>query len=233
MKLSNLIVDSFIQKFSEQENFCAFSLPFIFKNGTPAILNAFRHPNGIIELTDNGLNIQSFSESIGSADFNVIEKAREFASGFKNIHILDQALTATTTEDELTFDLLDYSDVIKMMIEFQPKPKSDHVTKILDQLRIILERRFGNLEVSPEVQGRSGGKYKFNFGSNNHMIDFARVDKRRTNDLLRKYVDTQNHDNRLDFMVILDDLENDKYKSEQAVLADFALVKPLSQMLYT
>lgn len=232
MKLSNLIVDSFIQKFSEQENFCAFSLPFIFKNGSPAILNAFRHPNGTIELTDNGLNIQAFDDSIGIAGFNVVEKAREFTSNFPNIHILDQALTATTTEEDLTFDLLDYSDVIRMMIEFQPKPKSDHVSKILDQLRIVLEKRFDNLEVSPEVQGRSGGKYKFNFGSNNHMIDFAKVDKRRTNDLLRKYVDTQNHNSDLDFMVILDDLENDKYKSEQVVLADFALVKPLSQMLH-
>src|SRR5690606_1141545 len=114
MKLSNLIVDSFIQKFSEQENFCAFSLPFIFKNGSPAILNAFRHPNGTIELTDNGLNIQAFDDSIGIAGFNVVEKAREFTSNFPNIHILDQALTATTTEEDLTFDLLDYSDVIRM-----------------------------------------------------------------------------------------------------------------------
>lgn len=232
MKLSNLIVDSFIQKFSEQENFCAFSLPFVFKNGSPAILNAFRHPNGAIELTDNGLNIQAFADSIGFSNFDVIEKAREFTSSYSNIHILDQALTVITNENELTFDLLDYNDVIKMMIEFEPKPKSDHATKILDQLRIILEKRFSNLEMSPEVQGRSGGKYKFNFGSNNHLIDFARVDKRKTNDLLRKYVDTHNYNSDLDFMVILDDLENDKYKSEQAVLADFALVKPLSQMLH-
>lgn len=232
MKLSNLIVDSFIQKFSEKENFCAFSLPFVFKNGSPAILNAFRHPNGTLELTDNGLNIQAFANSVGVVDFNAIEKAREFTSNFPNIQVLDQALITMTTDEDLTFDLLDYNDVIRMMIEFQPKPKSDHVTKILDQLRVILEKRFSNLEVSPEVEGRSGGKYKFNFGSNNHMIDFARVDKRKTNDLLRKYVDTQNHNRDLDFMVILDDLENDKYKSEQVVLADFAVVKPLSQMLY-
>ena len=232
MKLSNLIVDSFIQKFSEKENFCAFSLPFFFKNGSPAILNAFRHPNGTIELTDNGLNIQAFANSVGVVDFNAIEKAREFTSNFPNIQVLDQALITMTTDEDLTFDLLDYNDVIRMMIEFQPKPKSDHVTKILDQLRVILEKRFSNLEVSPEVEGRSGGKYKFNFGSNNHMIDFARVDKRKTNDLLRKYIDTQNNNRDLDFMVILDDLENDKYKSEQVVLADFAVVKPLSQMLY-
>ncbi|MEX5380563.1 hypothetical protein [Acinetobacter towneri] len=232
MKLSNLIVDSFIQKFSEKENFCAFSLPFVFKNGSPAILNAFRHPNGTIELTDNGLNIQAFANSVGVVDFNAIEKAREFTSNFPNIQVLDQALITMTTDEDLTFDLLDYNDVIRMMIEFQPKPKSDHVTKILDQLRVILEKRFSNLEVSPEVEGRSGGKYKFNFGSNNHMIDFARVDKRKTNDLLRKYIDTQNNNRDLDFMVILDDLENDKYKSEQVVLADFAVVKPLSQMLY-
>lgn len=233
MKLSRLIVDSFIQKFSEQENFCAFSLPLIFKNGSPAILNAFRHPNGTIELTDNGLNSKSFADSIGVCDFNVSEKIREFTSSYPNISLLDGALVSRTSEDELTFDLLDYSDVIRMMTEYQPKPKSDHVTKILDQLRVILEKSFANLEVSPEVQGRSGGKYKFSFGSANHMIDFARVDKRKTNDLLRKYVDTQNYDNSLDFMVILDDLENDKYKSEQLVLSDFAIVRPLSSMLYS
>lgn len=232
MKLSNLIVDSFIQKFSEQENFCAFSLPFIFKNGSPAILNAFRHPNGNIELTDNGLIIQAFSDSIGISDFEVIDKTREFAANFSNIHVIDHSLVSTTTEDELTFDLLDYSDVIRMMVDFQPKQKSDQVTKILDQLRIILEKKFNNLEVNPELQGRSGGKYKFNFGSENHMIDFAKVDKRKTNDLLRKYIDTQNFNHDLDFTVILDDLENDKYKSEQSVLAEFATVKPLSKMLY-
>ena len=32
-------------------------------------------------------------------------------------------------------------------------------------------------------------------------------------------------------MVILDDLENDKYKSEQRILSDFAQVKPLSKIL--
>ncbi|MGQ1456237.1 hypothetical protein ACT4ZD_03735 [Acinetobacter baumannii] len=232
MKLSNLIVDSFIQKFSEQENFCAFSLPFIFKNGSPAILNAFRHPNGSIELTDNGINIQSFSQSIALTDFDVINKAREFASNFENIHIRDNALVSITNETNLAFDLMDYNDVIKMMIEFQPKQKSDQIDKILDQLRIILEKRFDHLKINPEVQGRSGGKYKFSFGSDNHMIDFSRVDKRKTNDLLRKYVDTQNLNNKLDFLVILDDLESDKYKSERSVLADFATVKPLSEMLY-
>ncbi|WP_404798932.1 DUF1829 domain-containing protein [Acinetobacter thermotolerans] len=85
--------------------------------------------------------------------------------------------------------------------------------------------------MNPEIQGRSGGKYKFNFGSNNQLIDFSEVNKRKTNELLRKYVDTQNLNNDLNFMVILNDLENDKYKSEQSILAEYAVVKPLTSML--
>lgn len=233
MNLSNLIVDSFIQKFSEEDNFCAFSLPLVFKNGTPAILNAHKHPNGDIELTDNGLNIYTFRESIGIFNFDAIEKTREFASNFQNIRVVDQSLISVSNVDHLAFDLMDYSDVIRQMINFNPKHKSNDMTKILEQLRIVLEQRFNSLIINPEVKGRSGGKYKFDFGSDNQLIDFSKVDKRKTNDLLRKYVDTQNLNNELKFLVILDDLENDKYKSEQNVLSDFATVKPLTTMLYS
>ncbi|WP_347473553.1 hypothetical protein ABEF86_16810 (plasmid) [Acinetobacter thermotolerans] len=231
MNLSNLIVDSFIQKFSEKENFCAFNLPYIFKNGTPAILNAFKHPNGEIELTDNGLNLQAFAESVGRVDFDIISKAREFTQHYPNILIRDGALLSMTTEEDLTFDLLDYGEVLRKMIEYQPKQRSEHVEQILNQLRTILEKSFKHLDINPEIQGRSGGKYKFNFGSNNQLIDFSEVNKRKTNELLRKYVDTQNLNNDLNFMVILNDLENDKYKSEQSILAEYAVVKPLTSML--
>lgn len=233
MNLSNLIIDSFIQKFSDEGNFCAFSLPLVFKNGSPAILNAIRHPNGNIELTDNGLNIQSFRDTIGLYQFDAIGKVREFASDFENISIIDQSLISLSDESSLTYDLMDYCDLIRQMILYNPKQKSDYVTKILDQLRIVLEQKFSDLAVSPEIKGRSGGKYRFDFGSGNQLIDFSKVNKRKTNDLLRKYVDTQNLNNDLQFLVILDDLENDKYKSEQTVLSDFAVVKPLSTMLHS
>ena len=136
MNLSNLIVDSFIQKFSEEDNFCAFSLPLVFKNGTPAILNAHKHPNGDIELTDNGLNIYTFRESIGIFNFDAIEKTREFASNFQNIRVVDQSLISVSNVDHLAFDLMDYSDVIRQMINFNPKHKSNDMTKILEQLTV-------------------------------------------------------------------------------------------------
>jgi hypothetical protein len=233
MNLSNLIVDSFIQKFSDEGNFCAFSLPLVFKNGSPAILNAYKHPNGKIELTDNGLNISSFRDSVGVYDFDAIGKAREFALDLPNINVIDQAILSNSNEQDLVFDLMDYCELIRQMIQFNPRQKSDYVTRILEQLRVILEQKFNSLTINPEVKGRSGGKYKFDFGSGNQMIDFSKVNKRKTNDLLRKYVDTQNLNNDLQFFVILDDLENDKYKSEQTVLSDFATVRPLSNMLYS
>ena len=233
MNLSSLIVDSYIQKFYEAENFCSFSLPHIFKNGTPAILNASRRPNGDIELTDNGLNIQAFSESIAICDFNAIDKVKELSQDFKNIHVIDQALVSTSTDSELIFDLLDYADVLRKMIDFNPKSKSKHVTEVLSKLRLVLERDHVGLEVNPRVAGRSGEKYKFSFGYENHLIDFSEINKNKTNHLLRKYIDTQTLNNDLKFMVILDDLENDKYKSEQRILSDFAQVKPLSRVLYS
>ena len=165
--------------------------------------------------------------------FDAIGKVREFASDFENISIIDQSLISLSDESSLTYDLMDYCDLIRQMILYNPKQKSDYVTKILDQLRIVLEQKFSDLAVSPEIKGRSGGKYRFDFGSGNQLIDFSKVNKRKTNDLLRKYVDTQNLNNDLQFLVILDDLENDKYKSEQTVLSDFAVVKPLSTMLHS
>lgn len=233
MNLSNLIVDSFIQKFSEEDNFCAFSLPLVFKNGTPAILNAHKHPNGNIELTDNGLNISAFRDSVGMFEFDALEKTREFSLEFSNISVMDRSIISLSNNENLIFDLMDYSDLIRQMIHFTPRQKSDQVTRILEQLRIVLTQRFDTLMLNPEIKGRSGGKYKFDFGVHNQMIDYSRVDKRKTNDLLRKYIDTQNLNNDLKFLVILDDLESDKYKSEQSVLADFATVKPLSKMLYS
>lgn len=231
MNLSSLIVDSYIQKFYETENFCSFSLPHIFKNGTPAILNASRRPNGNIELTDNGLNIQAFSESIALNDFNAIDKVREFSKDFKNIQVVDRSLVAVSSDSELIFDLLDYSDILRKMIDFNPKYKSNNIEVLLSKLRVILEREYVGLEVNPRIAGRSGERYKFSFGSENKLIDFSEVNKNKTNHLLRKYVDTQTLNNELKFMVILDDLENDKYKSEQRILSDFAQVKPLSKIL--
>lgn len=233
MNLSNLIIDSFIQKFSDEGNFCAFSLPMVFKNGSPAIINAYKHPNGEIEITDNGLNLRSFSDSIALYSFDAVAKTREFALEFPNISVVDQSIISISTEDSLAYDLMDYSDVLRQMIAFNPRHKSDHISKILEQLRVVLEQRFSALTINTEVQGRSGGKYRFDFSSGNQMIDFSKVDKRKTNDLLRKYVDTQNLNNELKYIVILDDLENDKYKSEQSVLSDFATVKPLSTMLHS
>ncbi|MFW1968138.1 MULTISPECIES: hypothetical protein [Acinetobacter] len=231
MNLSSLIIDSYIQKFYETENFCSFSLPHIFKNGTPAILNASRRPNGNIELTDNGMNIQAFSDSIIFNDFNAIDKVKEFTQEFKNIQVVDQALVGISNDSDLIFDLLDYSDILRKMIDFNPKHKSNNIDVLLSKLRIILEKEYASLEVNPRILGRSGEKYKFSFGSENKLIDFSEVNKNKTNHLLRKYIDTQTLNSELKFMVILDDLENDKYKSEQRILSDFAQVKPLSKIL--
>ena len=103
--------------------------------------------------------------------------------------------------------------------------------EILDSIRNILEKKFSSLEVNPKLIGRSGEKYPFNFSHNNTFIDYIQADKSKTNNQLRKMIDTQYLNDKVVFNIIIDDLESDKYKSEQVILSDYAVVQPLSKFL--
>ncbi|MDC4867352.1 hypothetical protein NQ914_09255, partial [Acinetobacter baumannii] len=105
------------------------------------------------------------------------------------------------------------------------------IDKILDSIREVLEKRFQSIEVSPKLIGRSGEKYGFNFSHDNTFIDYIQADKSKTNTQLRKMIDTQNLNRDVIFNIIIDDLENDKYKSEQMILSEYAVVQRLSKFL--
>lgn len=229
MNLAQLIIDSYISVY-ENNNAYAFSLPHIFDDGTPAMLHAHKDTKGKIILTDSGLNIQTFAQNFYLNQEQAIEKVRTLAQHFKQIKVQDGAILITTTVEQLSFDLLDYQDLIQNMIHFKPKAPRNY-NDILQRLEIILSQQLQNLVRNPQLVGRSGGKYHFSFGSGLSMIDFSQVDKNKTNTLLRKYLDVQHIYDDLDITVILNDLENDKYKSEQIILSDFATVKPLSKLL--
>lgn len=231
MKLSNLVIDSFIQKFSESDNFCGFTLPFIFANGSPAVVHAQYDTKGKILLSDYGSNIDNFANSIASIDFNAEEKVKELVKPYRQLFVKDGALQAETYKEELDFVLIDYAEVIKCMIDYKYKEKSHHLDSILATIKAKLEQKYPDLMVNPEMCGRSGSKYKFNFGTDHLMIDFAEANKDKTNRLLRKYVDTQNFNHDLKFSVILDDLDNDRYKTEQSILSDYARIEKLSSFL--
>ncbi|MDC4869160.1 hypothetical protein NQ914_18615, partial [Acinetobacter baumannii] len=76
--LSDTVLNAFIQKFSEQENSCGFTLPLVFSNGSPAVVYAHKDTRDNIILNDYGLNIRHFEESICIDDFDAIDKVKNF-----------------------------------------------------------------------------------------------------------------------------------------------------------
>jgi hypothetical protein len=231
MKLSNLVVESFIQKFEETDNFCGFTLPFVFPNGSPAVIHAQRHHADDLHLSDYGMNLESLINSINNERFDALSKVQEIIRPFESLQLFNGAIVSETNASDLMFVLLDYSDVLKAMVDYKYSPRVSHVEDILIKIRQVLDKQYQHLQISPEILGRSGNKYKFNFGSDNTMIDFTTAKTDRTNKLLRKYVDTQHSNPDLNFTVIIDDLESDHYKSEQTILSDFARVQLLSRYI--
>ena len=231
-KLSEIVLNSFIQSISDEGNSCGFSLPFIFENGSPAVVYAHKTTTDKIILNDHGLNIRFFHESIGIADFNSEDKIKDFISLYDNIFIKNGSLIAESTVDDLDFTMLDYTDVLKKMISFKYKSKEHKaIDEILEKIKKTLELKFSNIIVHPELVGKSGGKYKFNFAHGNTYIDFIEPEKNKTNSLLRKMIDTQTPDSNINFNVIIDDMENDKYKTEQSIISEYAQVQTLSKFL--
>lgn len=231
MRLSDMITESFIQKFTDSDNFCGFTLPFVFPNGSPAVIHAHKEPNNDIILSDYGQNISFLYDSIGKTDFNSIEKVKEFVQPYENISVKNNAIHAIATPSDLDFTILDYIEVVKKMVEYHQKIKSGKVDEILENIRIVLEQKYQHIDINPRATGRSGGHYKFNFGLNNLMIDFTTANKDKTNNLLRKFIDTKNRNHDLEFSVIIDDLESDRYKSEQNILSEYATVQKLSSYI--
>ena len=118
------------------------------------------------------------------------------------------------------------------MISFKYKSKEHKaIDEILEKIKKTLELKFSNIVVHPELIGRSGGKYKFNFSHGNTYIDFIEPEKNKTNSLLRKMIDTKTPESNIKFNVIIDDMENDKYKTEQSIIAEYAQVQTLSKFL--
>ncbi|MDC4966109.1 hypothetical protein OHW02_14845 [Acinetobacter baumannii] len=230
--LSDTVLNAFIQKFSEQENSCGFTLPLVFPNGSPAVVYAHKDTRDNIILNDYGLNIRHFEESICIDDFDAIEKVKNFCSNYDSISVKGGCLIAESSIKHLDFTVIEYTELLGKLINYQYKSRSHQaIDKILDSIREVLEKRFQSIEVSPKLLGRSGEKYGFNFSHDNTFIDYIQADKSKTNTQLRKMIDTQNLNRDVTFNIIIDDLESDKYKSEQMILSEYAVVQRLSKFL--
>lgn len=232
MHLSDTVLNAFIQKFSDQENSCGFTLPLVFPNGSPAVVYAHKDTRDNIILSDYGLNIRHFEESIGIVDFDAIDKIKHFCKTYESISIQNGCLVAESTIKQLDFTVIEYTELLNKLINYQYKSRAHQaVDQILDSIRVVLEKKFSSIEISPKLMGRSGEKYPFNFSHNKTFIDYIQADKSKTNNQLRKMIDTQYLNDDVVFKIIIDDLENDKYKSEQVILSDYAIVQPLSKFL--
>lgn len=229
--LSDTVLNAFMQKISDRDNSCGFTLPLVFPNGSPAIVYAHKGTRDEIILNDYGLNIRHFDESVSAIDFDAIEKVKQFSKD-TSVFVKSGCMMAEASIERLDFTVLEYTEVLNKLICFQYKSKSHRaIDEILDSIRIALERRFNSIEVSPKLVGRSGEKYKFNFSHLNTFIDYMQADKNKTNTQLRKMIDTKHLNQDVQFNIIIDDLESDKYKTEQTILSEYAKVQPLSRFL--
>lgn len=231
-QLSEKVLNAFMQKISDKDNSCGFTLPLIFDNGSPAVVYAYGDSRDNVIFSDFGLNIKNFEESVSIVDFNAIDKIKEFTKHYDSIYINNGCLMAESSIEQLDFTVIEYTELVRKLISYQYKSRS-HVAidKILDSIKTVLEKKFNSIEVSPKLIGRSGEKYGFNFSHDTNFIDYIQADKTKTNTLLRKMIDTQNLNQDISFSIIIDDLENDKYKAEQMILSDYAKVQPLSRFL--
>ncbi|ENW64327.1 MULTISPECIES: hypothetical protein [Acinetobacter] len=230
--LSDTVLNAFIQKFSDQGNSCGFTLPLVFPNGSPAVVYAHKNTRDQIILSDYGLNVRHFEESVCVENFDAIDKIKYFCKMYESISVQDGCLVAETSIKQLDFTVIEYTELLGKLINYQYKSRSHQaIDEILDSIRVVLERKFHSIEVSPKLAGRSGEKYPFNFSHNSTFIDYIQADKNKTNYQLRKMIDTQNLNDNVSFNIIIDDTENDKYKAEQAILSDYAVVQPLSKFL--
>lgn len=232
MHLSDTVLNAFIQKFSDQENSCGFTLPLVFPNGSPAVVYAHKDTKDNIILSDYGLNVRHFDESVGIVDFDAIDKIKYFCKAYESISIQKGCLVAESTIKQLDITVIEYTELLSKLIAYQYKSRTHKaIDEILDSIRSILEKKFPSIEVNPKLMGRSGEKYPFNFSHSNTFIDYIQADKNKTNNQLRKMIDTQYLNEKVVFNIIIDDLESDKYKSEQVILSDYAVVQPLSKFL--
>lgn len=232
MHLSDTVLNAFMQKISDDDNSCGFTLPLIFPNGSPAIVYAHKNTRDDIVLSDYGLNIRHFEESVCVNDFDAIEKIKQFCKSYDSTFVENGCLMAKSSLEQLDFTVIEYTELLSKLIGYQYKSRSHlAIDQILDSIRIVLEKKFTSIEVSPKLIGRSGEKYGFNFSHNNTFIDYVQADKNKTNTQLRKMIDTKHLNTEVNFNIIIDDMENDKYKSEQMILSDYAKVQPLSKFL--
>lgn len=232
MHLSDTVLNAFIQKFSDQENSCGFTLPLVFPNGSPAVVYAHKDTRDNIILSDYGLNVRHFDESISAVDFDPIEKIKNFCKSYESISLQNGCLIAESSIKNLDFTVIEYTELLGKLINYQYKPRTHSaIEEILDAIRVTLERKFSLIQINPKLRGRSGENYPFNFSHHNTFIDYIQADKSKTNNQLRKMIDTQSINDNVIFNIIIDDLESDKYKSEQVILSDYAVVQPLSKFL--
>lgn len=230
--LSTIVLNAFMQKISESENSCGFSLPLVFSNGSPAVVYAHKDTRNNVILNDYGLNIRHFEESLCIDDFDAIDKVKEFCKSYDSTYVSGGCLMAKSSLEQIDFAVIEYTELLTKLINYHYKSRTHHnIDRILESIRKVLEKKFSHIEVGPKITGRSGGKYSFDFAHQNTFIDYVQADKTKTNNLLRKMIDTQNLHDDISFNIIIDDLETDKYKSEQTILSDYAKVQPLSRFL--
>ena len=117
--LSNTVLNAFMQKISESDNSCGFTLPLVFPNGSPAIVYAHKDTRDNIILSDYGLNIRHFEESVCVNDFDTIEKVKGFCKLYESTFVKNGCLMAESTIQQLDFTVIEYEEILGKLIGYQ------------------------------------------------------------------------------------------------------------------
>lgn len=81
---------------------------------------------------------------------------------------------------QLDFKVIEYTELLSKLINYQYRSRSlQAIEDILTSIRVVFERKFSSIEVSPKLIGHLGQKYDFNFAHHATFIDYIKADKIR------------------------------------------------------
>jgi len=97
-------------------------------------------------------NFFLFEESLYFDKFNPLDKIKYFCKSHKFTFIENGYLIAGFSLKQLDFTIIKYTELLSKLINYQYRSRSlEAIEDILTSIRVVLERKFSSIEVSPKL----------------------------------------------------------------------------------
>ncbi|HAD69540.1 MAG TPA: hypothetical protein DCF90_07635 [Acinetobacter radioresistens] len=102
-------------------------------------------------------NFFLFEESLYFDKFNALDKIKYFCKSHKSTFIENGYLMAGFSIKQLDFKVIEYTELLSKLINYQYRSRRlQAIEDILTSIRVVLERKFSSIEVSPKLIGHLG-----------------------------------------------------------------------------